>query len=288
MILALAKSSLILCKGYQVCLPISEHLPFDLIAVSEAMAIRRIQVKYREARNGAVEVPLRASYSDGSGVHTRFVDLDGFDAIAVYCPDVGEVYYVPVSCLHSVKAKLTLRITDPMNNQTKGIKKQKIIWHLALSSSRNDLFLIFDVVSPNLIKSGDFLWMASTSIRYARECGCSQRWFADRSRCSPKYLTQAQIGRSFLLQREPFTRRKERLVGIQVVEDASDVVSNVIQILEGPGKTLAVEVGEEREQRRVIVRRVQQDDGFGVCFQLAQREDFRAVLPMCRCRRAGR
>jgi hypothetical protein len=115
----------LISKGYQVCLPISEHLPFDLVAVSEAMTIRRIQVKYREARNGAVEVTLRASYSDGSGVHTRFVDLDGFDAIAVYCPDVDEVYYVPVSCLHSVKAKLTLRITDPMNNQTKGIKKAK-------------------------------------------------------------------------------------------------------------------------------------------------------------------
>ncbi|MCI0348076.1 MAG: group I intron-associated PD-(D/E)XK endonuclease, partial [Acidobacteriales bacterium] len=49
----------------RVCRPLSEHLPFDFIAVMPDMCtLRRVQVKYREARDGAVHVVFRSNYYD--------------------------------------------------------------------------------------------------------------------------------------------------------------------------------------------------------------------------------
>jgi hypothetical protein len=81
--------------GAHVCLPISEHLPFDLIAVSLSMKeVRRVQVNYVSARNGAMEVPLRRVHADRWGVHSKYIRLDEVDAFAIFCPDANAVYYV--------------------------------------------------------------------------------------------------------------------------------------------------------------------------------------------------
>jgi PD-(D/E)XK endonuclease len=37
----------LMTNGVQVAVPLSEHLPFDLIAISEDGAMRRVQVRYR-------------------------------------------------------------------------------------------------------------------------------------------------------------------------------------------------------------------------------------------------
>lgn len=46
--------------GIQVALPISEHLPFDCIAIHNG-SLSRVSVKYRTEENGAVRVRLRSS-----------------------------------------------------------------------------------------------------------------------------------------------------------------------------------------------------------------------------------
>ena len=85
----------LLRAGAQVCLPISEHLPFDLVAVSPShREIRRVQVRYAAARHGAVQLRLRQSYADKHGVHARLISLEEIDAFAIFCPDIDEVYYV--------------------------------------------------------------------------------------------------------------------------------------------------------------------------------------------------
>src|SRR5687768_11768930 len=40
-------------NGVQVAIPLSEHLPFDLIAIGEGGAMRRIQVRYRASADAA-------------------------------------------------------------------------------------------------------------------------------------------------------------------------------------------------------------------------------------------
>jgi hypothetical protein len=105
------------------CIPVSEHLPFDLIAVSRGGELRRIQVKYRSlSKIGNIVVDLMSNYSDRNGVHKKPVDLASFDCYALYCPQTDKVYYVRndeiAPDLHSA---LTLRIQPPKNNQSKKV-----------------------------------------------------------------------------------------------------------------------------------------------------------------------
>ena len=112
----------LLSKGIQVCLPLSEHLPFDLIAVKEDGTLMRVSVKYRTLSKGSVMVVFSSSYSDSHGVHTKSVDKSLIDLLAIYCPETSEVYYVIPS---HFDRSVTLRIEQPKNNQKKGINLAK-------------------------------------------------------------------------------------------------------------------------------------------------------------------
>lgn len=108
----------LLSKGIQVCLPLSEHLPFDLIAVKEDGSLLRVSVKYRTLKKGSVYVVFSNSYSDSHGVHTKEIDKNLIDLLAIYCPETKEVYYVIPS---EFDKSVTLRVEESKNNQTKGI-----------------------------------------------------------------------------------------------------------------------------------------------------------------------
>ena len=110
-------------NGIQVCIPISEHQPYDLVAVYPNGEMKRIQVKHRKARStGTIEIPFRSSYSDSNGVHMKDVEKDDFDLYADYCPDTGGTYYFNHNRFGSC---LSLRLEKPKNNQVKGVKLAK-------------------------------------------------------------------------------------------------------------------------------------------------------------------
>ena len=101
-------------KSIQVCLPISEHLPFDLIAVGQDMQLSRIQCKYRSKdKRGGFEVPLRTTHSDSRGVHHGHLNTNEFDAFAVFCPETEKVYYIPIDRFKDIRNVMRLRI-DPL------------------------------------------------------------------------------------------------------------------------------------------------------------------------------
>jgi hypothetical protein len=112
----------LLSKGIQVCLPLSEHLPFDLIAVKEDGRLMRVSVKYRTLKKGSVIVAFTSSYSDSHGVHIKAVNKSLIDLLAIYCPDSKEVYYVIPSQFDKT---VTLRVEESKNNQIKGINLAK-------------------------------------------------------------------------------------------------------------------------------------------------------------------
>lgn len=107
--------------GIQVCLPVSEHLPFDLVAVSPSMTrLCRLQVRYAAARQGAVHVLLRRTHADRHGVHTRRVRLDEIDAFAIFCPQTNTIYYVRHDEIPpGLRSDLALRLTPSKNGQRK-------------------------------------------------------------------------------------------------------------------------------------------------------------------------
>ncbi|HVE94015.1 MAG TPA: group I intron-associated PD-(D/E)XK endonuclease [Acidimicrobiales bacterium] len=105
-------------QGYLVLFPMTEHAPFDLVAYKTGTFVR-VQVKYRSLRHGTVKVNFRATWSDGSGYHSRAIDKSQIDVVCIYCPNTGECYYVrPMA--HGVC--VALRVTASRNNQVKGVQ----------------------------------------------------------------------------------------------------------------------------------------------------------------------
>lgn len=101
------------------CIPVSEHLPFDLVAVSRDGDLRKVQVKYRSlSKIGNIVIDFTSNYSDKKGVHKKLVDLSSFDCYALYCPQTDKVYYVRNDEIApSIQRCFTIRIEPPRNKQ---------------------------------------------------------------------------------------------------------------------------------------------------------------------------
>ena len=110
----------LISKGIQVALPISEHLPFDCIAIAEDGQLCRLSIKYRISKFGRVEVRLRSSWADKNGSHMKAHKKNDYDATAIYCPSQGACYYVKSSEVE--KSTIILRTDPPKNNQEYGVK----------------------------------------------------------------------------------------------------------------------------------------------------------------------
>ena len=103
-----------------VALPISEHLPFDLVAIHPEGKTIKVSVKYRiMGKNGTVRVNARSVWNDRHGTHYRAHQPGDYDAIAIYCPDTNECYYLRSS--EMTPSGITLRITNAANNQVAGV-----------------------------------------------------------------------------------------------------------------------------------------------------------------------
>jgi hypothetical protein len=97
-------------KGIKVALPISEHLPFDLIAISANGKLARLSVKYVGLVNGSIVIPLRSISTNTQGWKAKTIDFSDIDAIAVYCPENQNCYYIKSSFAKDFKSGISLRI----------------------------------------------------------------------------------------------------------------------------------------------------------------------------------
>lgn len=104
-------------KEFNIFLPMSDHLPFDLIAYKDQQCYR-IQVKYRKAKNNKIEVAFKSVYSNKKGVVINHYDPDEVDYFAIYCPDTKDCYYVRFD--GSAKS-LTFRIGGQSDRKEKNV-----------------------------------------------------------------------------------------------------------------------------------------------------------------------
>lgn len=81
-------------RGIKVCLPLTEHLPFDLVFVNSNCLLRRVQVRYASRKHERIAVRLRSCYSWSGGCRTRTLDRTKIDGFAIYCPDTDQTYYL--------------------------------------------------------------------------------------------------------------------------------------------------------------------------------------------------
>ena len=112
-------------NGIKVALPISEHLPFDLIAIDGDGKLSRVSVKYlSKDRVGTLQIPLRTISSNSQGYKIKHVDRSVVDAFAIYCPDTAKCYYLHQSSLGDTKNAFSLRIDQP----TLQVRSNQINW----------------------------------------------------------------------------------------------------------------------------------------------------------------
>jgi len=109
-------------KGYTPCIPLSEHQPYDVVAIVKDGKALRIQVKFSSLKsNGTVEVRFRSSWADKNGTHIRCYSKGDFDYYAIYCPDKDTVLYVP----NDPDCPKALRFEKTANNQDRYVKWAK-------------------------------------------------------------------------------------------------------------------------------------------------------------------
>lgn len=104
-------------KGFLVLFPSTEHAPFDLVAYDGKRFIR-IQVKYRRAVKGSVQIRLENWWADKNGLHSKSLERNQVDVFCVYCPDTNKCYYFKPE---NIKTYFSLRVDVPKNNQSKKI-----------------------------------------------------------------------------------------------------------------------------------------------------------------------
>jgi hypothetical protein len=114
----------LLSKDIQVSTLLSEHLPFDLIAIFPDLSLKKVSVKYRKLDiNGSIKVVLHNYWADKHGTHTNTFNSTEIDLIAIYCPDTQKVYYIQSNEVGA--GCINLRVNVPKNGQLKGIKWAK-------------------------------------------------------------------------------------------------------------------------------------------------------------------
>jgi hypothetical protein len=101
-------------RGAVVLQPFTEHAPFDLVAYMEER-FYRVQVKFRTAKQGRVIVRFSNSWADRHGTHIRPMPRHEVDAVAIYCPETMECYYVDPS---EYGLSVSLRVSPAKNRQS--------------------------------------------------------------------------------------------------------------------------------------------------------------------------
>lgn len=108
----------LMSNGVQVAVPLSEHLPFDLIAIGEGGAMRRVQVRYRASADAAhLRCELGGWWADRHGNHRHAFDASAIDVLAIYCPAPKTFIYLLADELPS--AAVNLRLSSAKNGQVK-------------------------------------------------------------------------------------------------------------------------------------------------------------------------
>lgn len=112
--LALYKTMAVLSEaGLQVALPVSEHLPFDLVIVRPDFSLLKAQVKYCGGYKspGVIYCDTRSTgWTNGKGFYSKHVDTSLVDVYCVYSPETKDVYFIKtteINTLHGFSIRLT-------------------------------------------------------------------------------------------------------------------------------------------------------------------------------------
>jgi hypothetical protein len=103
-------------EGYGILVPFGENTRYDLV-IDTGREMRKVQCKTGRLRNGAVLFAMCSSYAHHPNPKLIHRSYQGeIDDFAVYCPDLGSVYLIPIDDLQPKRAA-ALRVDPPRNGQ---------------------------------------------------------------------------------------------------------------------------------------------------------------------------
>jgi hypothetical protein len=114
--------------GYGVLKPFGDNLRYDLVIEDADGQLWRIQCKtgWIEGDDAYIEFATASTYYHTRAGRTGYgrKDYQGqIDYFAVYCPNTGKVYLVPID--HVGKTSAMLRLVPTKNNQEKNVRWAK-------------------------------------------------------------------------------------------------------------------------------------------------------------------
>jgi hypothetical protein len=104
--------------GIEVYRPVAEGGRFDLIFVFPDGSLARVQCKWANLVQGAVAIRNYSSRRAAEGMRSRPYTATEVDAIAAYCAELEECFYVPISEVDGRRI-IHLRTRPARNGQRK-------------------------------------------------------------------------------------------------------------------------------------------------------------------------
>lgn len=107
--------------GYGMYVPFGENTRIDLV-LEDGDDLIRVQCKTGRLRRGAVRFSMCSTYAHHRNPARSQRDYLGeVDAFAVYCPETGGVYLIPIEQI-PLRTLGSLRVDPPRNNQRERIR----------------------------------------------------------------------------------------------------------------------------------------------------------------------
>ena len=101
--------------GIGVYTPVTEGGRYDLIFDLGSQLVR-VQCKWATKRGAVVVVPCQSCRRTATGLTARSYTADEIDAIAAYCHELNQCYFLPISLVAGRRA-VQLRLEPAKNNQ---------------------------------------------------------------------------------------------------------------------------------------------------------------------------
>jgi len=108
----------IAAQGFKVLVPVSEHLPFDLVAYDQETGnLYKIQSKYCSINKlGLISIGLKSTYSSSSGKTSKRYTNNSFDILAVYCPNLEAVIFISEKEVQKLSSTINFSISKQYSN----------------------------------------------------------------------------------------------------------------------------------------------------------------------------
>lgn len=107
--------------GLDVSVPFGENTRYDLVLDCDG-TLTRVQCKTGRLRDGTIHFATASTYRHHVSPKTIRRDYRGeIDAFAVYCPDTGGVYMIPIGDVRT-RAGAYLRVAPARNSQRRGVR----------------------------------------------------------------------------------------------------------------------------------------------------------------------